>query len=120
MRWFIKALKKYACFSGRASRPEYCYFLLFLFLIQIGLGILLGIAVAPQPADAWGLGFLCFLPFLIPYCAVIMRRLHDAGNSGCWLLAAFLGPLSLFFLLGLMFLESDGGDNAYGPNPNNV
>lgn len=70
-------LKRYADFSGRASREEFWWFLVFVIVanaIASLVGVLLGLsAVLP--------GAVAFL-LLIPQIAVAVRRLHDIGKGG--------------------------------------
>jgi uncharacterized membrane protein YhaH (DUF805 family) len=56
------------------------------------------------------------LAVLIPSLAVSVRRLHDTGRSGWWIL---LGIIPLLGLVVLFFAAQDSqpGDNQYGPNP---
>jgi len=112
MDWYMAVLKKYAEFSGRARRREYWMFVLINFLIGCGLGVI--------GALVHGLSFLSWLyslAVLVPSIAVSVRRLHDTGRSGWWLLIGLI-PLIGFIVL-IVFLATDGepGDNEYGPNP---
>lgn len=110
MNWFIEALKKYAVFTGRSRRKEYWFFVLFSILIAIVVGIVDGVT---------GLGVLSplySLALLIPSIAVAIRRLHDVGKSGWWLLLGFV-PLVGLVLLYFMVQDSQPGGNEYGPNP---
>jgi len=50
------------------------------------------------------------LAILIPATAVSVRRMHDLGRSGWWILVPVVN-------LVFMFLDSQSGDNEYGPNP---
>ena len=70
--------KKYANFSGRASRSEFWYFWLFNYAIY---AILIIIAWNISLKFFWFLG-LFFLVNFIPYIAVTARRLHDVNKSG--------------------------------------
>ena len=110
MNWFITALKKYAVFTGRSRRKEYWFFVLFYLLIAIALGIVDGVT---------GLGVLSplgTLALLVPSIAVAIRRLHDVGKSGWWLLLGLV-PLVGLVLLYFMVQDSQPGGNEYGPNP---
>ncbi len=118
MNWYLKVLKQYADFSGRARRSEYWYFALFnmIFVIcAIILDNVLGIALE-------GIGYgpiylLYVLAMFIPGLAVVVRRLHDVGKSG-WMyfivLIPIIGPI---WLIVLLFTESQQGENKWGPNP---
>jgi len=46
-----------------------------------------------------------------------VRRLHDTGRSGWWLLIALVPIVGVIVLLVFMLLDSQPGDNGYGPNP---
>ena len=81
MRWYLMALGKYAQFGGRSQRKEFWYFFLFYSLFSIPFGVvdmfLIGTSI---------LGTIYFLVFLTPSLAVGVRRLHDMGRSGWWML----------------------------------
>jgi len=118
MSWYIKVIKNYVNFNGRARRKEYWMFVLFSFIIAGAIMLLenlLGIA-----DEYSGLGVISYLysfAIILPSFAVIARRLHDIGKSGWWffiILVPFVG--SIWFLV-LLATDSQPGDNIYGPNP---
>ncbi|TDK66075.1 DUF805 domain-containing protein [Sapientia aquatica] len=78
---YVSALSNYANFSGRATRKEYWMFTLYNLLISIGLMV---IGRSAFHSDA--LYNLYSLAMLIPSIAVGVRRMHDIGRSGWWLL----------------------------------
>ena len=110
---YISTFAKYADFSGRAKRSELWPFILINYGLAIVL-LLLGIQVG------WGF-FVVFALFglliIIPSLAVQVRRLHDTGRSGWWVLFAqcvpFVGCIVFVFLL----MPSNPGPNQYGPEP---
>ncbi|CAZ97842.1 DUF805 domain-containing protein [Zobellia galactanivorans] len=107
MNWYLKVLQNYAGFGGRARRKEYWMFFLFNTLISYGLLILAGLLEIPA------LGFLYMIyafGVLIPSIAVAIRRMHDVGKSGWFILV----PI---YNLILACTDSEKGDNQYGPNP---
>jgi len=104
MNWYLDVLKKYAVFNGRARRKEYWMFFLFNVMISIAVAIL---AVA---AGATVLVNIYALAVLIPGIAVAVRRIHDTGRSGWWVLVPIAG-------LVFLFLDGERTDNKYGPNP---
>jgi len=118
MNWFLVVLKKYATFSGRAQRAEYWWFYLISTLIIIGLSV---IDQATGTLDGeTGLGVLSTLyslAVLIPSIAVGVRRLHDTGRSGWWLLIGLIPVIGSIVLIVFFVLDSEPGDNAYGANP---
>ena len=122
MDWFLVVVKeRYAQFSGRARRSEYWYFYLFYVLIVIGLAIVDGISGTRNATAGVGLFSGVFgLAMLIPSLAVSVRRLHDTGRSGWWLLIALVPVIGAIVLLVFVLLESAPGANQYGANPKEV
>ena len=125
MRWFLKCLKQYADFKGRARRREYWMFYLFCTLIITA--IVLAIMFITVFASTQGLGSslvlvlqIVNLLMVLPYLAVTVRRLHDVGKSG-WMWFIQLIPLiGGIWLLVLLVTDSQPGTNKYGPNPKGV
>lgn len=117
MSWFLKAVRQYADFSGRAQRKEYWLFVLVYVLLYIGLSFVDVVLGTYGSSTGFGLltGILA-LALLIPSVAVTVRRLHDTGRSGWWVLMAFI-PLANIVLLVLCCFDSSPGANRYGPNP---
>jgi uncharacterized membrane protein YhaH (DUF805 family) len=90
---------KYATFGGRASRPEFWYFVLFNVLASIVTSILDHALFGGAPAAGAGpLSAIFTLVSLIPNLAVGCRRLHDTDRSGWWQLMAFI-PIVGWILL---------------------
>ena len=57
------------------------------------------------------------LAVLIPSIAVTVRRLHDTGRTGWWILIGLIPVIGGIVLLIFMLLDSEPGENQYGPNP---
>jgi len=112
MEWYLAVLKNYAGFAGRARRQEYWMFLLFNMIIALALGFIEGIFGSPGI-----LGAIYSLAVLVPSIAVSMRRLHDTGRSGLWLLIGFVPVLGAIVLLIFFIQDSMQGSNQYGPSP---
>ena len=119
MNYFIDCLtKKYACFSGRARRQEYWLFVLFNFIAAFVVGFIGGVLAGATGVGAFSyLGPIYSLAVLIPGFAVLFRRLHDIGKSGWWWLIAFIPLIGVLVLFIFCCLDSQPGDNDYGPNP---
>ncbi|HKJ43372.1 MAG TPA: DUF805 domain-containing protein [Sunxiuqinia sp.] len=118
MNWYLKVLKQYADFSGRARRKEYWMFVLFNILFAIValiLDNLLGLTVGKLPYGVFY--FLYSLVVLIPGLAVSVRRLHDIGKSGWMILISLIPIVGGIWLLILLVSDSKPGENEYGPNP---
>lgn len=118
MNWYLKVLKQYADFDGRARRQEYWMFGLFNMVFAVLAMILdniLGIAI--EGAGFGPLYGLYVLAVLIPGLAVSVRRLHDVGKSGWMFLIAFIPLIGSIWLFVLLLTDSDSGENMYGQNP---
>ena len=145
IKYYVEALKKYATFSGRARRKEFWYFGLMNFIIATILGLLLFLSIGNSlmeiingQGDIPVLGIivaiiysLYSLAILIPGLAVGVRRLHDVGKSGWFLLIPYGGillqiipligtlaslGLNIWFIV-LMCKDSQVGENKYGADP---
>ena len=114
MNWYLKVLKNYACFDGRARRTEYWMFVLFNVLFSIVLVIIDGVALKNGLPV---LQTLYALAVLIPTIAVGIRRLHDQDKSGWLFLLIFIPILGSLALLILFCLDGTSGDNKYGQDP---
>ena len=125
MEWYIKVLKNYAEFEGRARRKEYWMFTLVNFLIVMALQAVLFMVAGMNPESALGLllsGILGIysLGVFIPSLAVGVRRLHDTGRSGWWLLIGIVPVIGFIVLLVFLVQDSQAGSNQYGQNPKEV
>ncbi len=118
MNWYFEVLKKYAVFNGRARRKEYWYFFLFNFIITIVLAFVDGVTGSFSAEAGMGLlGGIYMLAILIPGIAVSVRRLHDTGRSGGWLLIGLIPLIGAVALLVFLVQDSKSGQNQYGANP---
>jgi len=121
MNWYLKVLKQYADFSGRARRKEYWMFALFnmiFIIVAMILDNVLGLTVGELPYGV--LYFLYAFAVLIPGLAVSVRRLHDVGKSGWMILIALIPIIGAIWLLVLTVTDSNSGENQYGLNPKEV
>ena len=116
MDYYKAVLKKYTVFTGRARRAEYWYFVLFNAIISAALNI-----VSHIVGDRSGsLSSLYSLAVFLPALAVAMRRLHDIGKSGWWLLLILLPLIGWIWLIVLFATDSNLGENKYGQNPKDL
>ena len=86
---------KYADFNGRATRPEYWWFVLFVVLVGLGLSL-----ISPMLSGIFSLGTL------LPSVAAAARRLHDTNRSGWWQLICIVPVIGLIVIL--VFLAQEG------------
>ena len=109
---YLKVLRHYADFTGRASRKEYWFFVLFNFIIAYCIGYISGLLGLGNL-----LGHIYSLVVLLPGIALAVRRLHDINCSG-WLFLIILIPLIGALLLILDFVKKGtDGPNKYGNDP---
>ena len=112
MEWYLKVLQNFLVFSGRARRKEYWMFILINFGITLTLGFAESMVGMPGTLSSF-----YALVVLIPTVAVAVRRLHDTGRSGWWMLLNFLPVLGSLVLLVFFVFDGEEGMNEYGPNP---
>lgn len=118
MHWYVETLKKYAVFGGRARRTEYWMFFLINLIVTIGLTVVDNVTGLTRQTNGVGLLQPLYSLFVfLPGLGVTVRRLHDTGHSGLWILLAFIPCIGALVLLIWMVTPSDPGINAYGPSP---
>ena len=137
MMGFTDAVKNcvrnnYLGFSGRASRSEYWWFMLFLQIVPIVGYVLvfayISVALGEEGAtmsfetlmNLLSLPSLVTLAFLRPALSVSVRRLHDTGKSGWMLLITLIPCIGLILWLVWMIEDGQAHDNAYGSVPTNL
>jgi uncharacterized membrane protein YhaH (DUF805 family) len=121
-------LKKAADFRGRARRREFWSFL--IFWIAVAVTSVIAFELPRAPLDTTGLlisaktapALLIPAVLLVPLAAVAVRRLHDIGLSGWWLVSAAAPvPVLDIFIVGAQVVcfakAGTAGPNRYGPDP---
>jgi uncharacterized membrane protein YhaH (DUF805 family) len=109
VHWYLQALRKYADFSGRAQRAEYWIPL----LINVVLAFV--VLLIDRAIGARNILYILFvLAWICPAAAMGVRRLHDTGRSGWWMLINLI-PVGAIVLLVLLALEGEAGANQLGP-----
>ena len=113
-RAIATCFRKFAVFSGRASRSEYWYFVLFQTLIFIGFMI---VDILAFRGSANVLSTLAMLIMFLPYLAVSVRRLHDIDMSGGFILLTFIPLIGLDPDDRLGMPARNPGPNRFGMGP---
>ena len=113
MDWYLKVLKSYVVFQGRARRKEYWMFFLFNAIFSIILAIIESFA---DPLNGILTGIYSLL-ILLPCLAVGVRRLHDTGRSGWWLFISLIPVIGTIVLIVFYCQDSQTNENQYGLNP---
>jgi len=121
MNWYLKVLRQYTDFNGRARRKEYWMFVLFNIIIGIVLaGVDMGMGTLDTNSGFGVLSGLYSLAVFIPGLAVGVRRLHDIGKSGWMLLVGLIPLVGAIWLIILFATDSEPGENKYGLNAKGV
>jgi uncharacterized membrane protein YhaH (DUF805 family) len=117
---FIEAVesffKNYATFTGRSSRSEYWYALLFLCMLMFVLGFIEGLLNLFPNTEESVLATIVQVVVLVPSIAIIVRRFHDINRSGWWYLIGFT-IIGYILIIYWLCKAGDEGDNNYGSNP---
>lgn len=110
IEWYKKVVfENYANFNGRARRKEYWMFVLANAIISIPLNYILPLVITPTLGL---IGTVYSLAVLIPSLAVGVRRMHDVGKSGWFII------IPIYNLI-LACTDGNQGTNEYGPDPKN-
>ena len=130
MQWTLLALRRYFDFRGRSRRREYWMFMLFVLVAILLAGIAMIVtkgsfrtqADLARTFTSWA--GLAMAPLIVPLIAVTVRRLHDLGLSGWWLVALPIGAAipaidALIPLAHIVVMALPGrkAGNRFGENP---
>ena len=154
MYWYLKALKQYANFKGKASRKEFWMFFLFhcliiflVFRFSNSFTSIISFEDSPVWMQTTLIGITVLLTVylfgtIVPFAAITVRRLRDAGRSGIWFYFPFavtvcftvaryfmdiqqwmIGYVIFIILFGIIlfiFLLQKSVENENEQTPNNV
>lgn len=107
MNWYLKVMSQYADFRGRARRKEFWMFFLFNMIFAYGLQILASAAEVPALLFV---AVIYTFAVLAPSLTVGVRRMHDVGKSGWYLLI----PI---YSIVLAVIHGENGENQYRKDP---
>jgi uncharacterized membrane protein YhaH (DUF805 family) len=117
---YFDGLRRYFVVSGRSSRTQYWGF-------QLGMALLIGAALfaearltgrMPRLLDLGFPSLFAVVVHLVPSLTVSVRRLHDAGHSGWWMLVGLMPVVGTIWLLVKMCeAPAQVGLNRFGPDP---
>lgn len=106
---------KYVTFSGRAARPEYWWFVLFIVIVSVVLGIIDNVTFGPRAEGDMSNGLLTSLfnlAILLPIMAAGWRRMHDTGKPGWYLLLPMLVSIATFAFMMMGIITFAGMEKA--------
>ncbi len=107
-------LKNVTNFSGRASRSEFWWYVLFIWIVSVILNFILGQVLSNGSTVGTGSAVVYVLQILA-VIAIGCRRLHDTGKSG-WLQLLWIIPCVGPIILIVFWVQAgQPGDNAHGP-----
>ena len=102
-------------FDGRINRAKYW---LGFVIVYVAIWVLVAIAAAVNSAAVWTIVGLVGLLAIWPGLAIQIKRWHDRGKSGWWVLIGFIPLIGFWWvLIECGFLKGDDGPNEYGPDP---
>lgn len=115
----------YVNFEGRASRAAYWWWVLFAFIVNIVASFVdraLGwdYVVQGYSTGSGPIATVVALALLLPGLSVAVRRLHDTGRSGWWLLISVIPVIGWIMLLVFMLQPGTPGPNQFGAPPSSL
>lgn len=113
-----RAFNKYCCFSGRASRSEFWWWILFTIILSWVINGVFMLFTSLETTQI--IAGIVNLIILLPTLGLWFRRLHDIGKSGWWWLLCFIPLIGIIILIVWFCKDSEPMDNQYGPVPNLV
>jgi uncharacterized membrane protein YhaH (DUF805 family) len=105
---YQNAFNRYSEFSGRTSVGGFWRFVAVNFIVVVVLGLLVNVS------SIFLVIYLIYgLAVLIPSLAIAIRRLHDTGKSG-WFILLGLIPFVGVIILIVFYIQPSDGPNQYG------
>ena len=105
--------KKYVTFSGRASRSEYWWFLLFYIAVYLLFSYLIPVLIN-GPLISLVIVSLVPIALFLPTLSVSIRRLHDLDRSGHWYWLVFIPVIGSIIIFIWFCLKGTEGENRFG------
>ncbi|WP_028110504.1 DUF805 domain-containing protein [Ferrimonas futtsuensis] len=118
MKWYLMAWQRCLQFSGRSRRTEYWMFFLINILVAIAIALMdLMLGTVDEQTHTGTFSTLYSFIVILPTLALTVRRLHDTGRTGWWVLISLIPVLGVIVLLVFMALDGEPGGNHYGASP---
>lgn len=117
---------KYVTFSGRASRSEFWWWVLFVFVTNLVLSVIDSVLFGTTVTTEYGFEASTNTPFLsglfglatlLPGISVAVRRLHDRDKSGWWYWLVLIPLVGIIILIVWFATEGTRGANRFGADP---
>ena len=124
--WMTMSHRRYRDTAGRSCREEFLMFGFFVAAVVLGCMLIAGASLSQVPINStmpaagliavlFGLIFL-FVSIIIALPLQI-RRFHDQGRSGWFVLLNLIPYIGWLIVLAFMFVDGTPGDNRFGPSP---
>ena len=107
--------RNYVNFTGRASRSEFWFWVLFAILVSIAATLI--DVMLFSDSEMSPLSTLAGLALLLPNLSVSVRRLHDLDRSGWWVLLGLIPIVGLIIIIIWNCSKGTPGPNRFGPDP---
>ena len=121
MHWFVMSLRRYAEFKGRSARTEYFVFHVLLgFLLAICCGTLFVLEPSLSTLQlkvSLAVLSIFFGLMVVPAFSLEVRRFHDLGLSGWYVLINLLPLVGRLVVLLFMIRKGNDGPNRFGGVP---
>ena len=111
MHYFTDPLQSYFVTEGRATRKAYWLFVLCTTLISFALGIIDGLFFPDSETGVFSALFSLFV--LVPSITFGVRRMHDAGFSGWWIICPLVNIV-------ITLMPGEVRANEYGAVPRDL
>lgn len=113
--------KKYATFTGRASRSEFWWVALLVFLVNAVISTIMSFGIIPDENGVYGptyaiglvLNGIWFLATIVPWLAIVWRRLHDTNKGGPFYFLVLIPLVGGIIVLILLALPSDPAGSRF-------
>lgn len=107
--------RRYANFSGRATRREYALWFLFVSLFIVGI-LVLGFFTNNKIGSFFNF-YIFNLVLFVPFQAITVRRIRDLGFSGAFVFLNYIPIINLLLIVCLLIIKGENKKNAYGDSP---
>ena len=109
---FLLMIRDTLDFRGRTSRSNFWWATLGVIILTAAVGFVCGLLGPLGEFLSWLLGVILWIPEI----SMGVRRLHDTGKSGLWMLISFT-VIGCILLIIWWAMKGQEGDNFYGPDP---
>jgi len=119
MNAYFHAMRHSFDFSGRTTRSQFWLFTL-MFLIVATVAVAIDLSINDTAGELGPIAILITIIHLIPSLSITVRRLHDIGRSGWWILIGLVPIVGIITLLVFACTGSQTGENKYSAIPINL